>query len=64
MVRTTNVDVNWISLLGRKVDYLKIVGRGALNFDKQLKFVRIFEITTSPDFNFVLTEKGVTEIII
>lgn len=46
MVRTTNVDVSWISLLGREVDYLKIVGRGALNFDKQLKFVRIFEITT------------------
>lgn len=46
MGRTTNVDVNWISLLGIEVDYLKRVGRGALNFDKQRKFVRMFEITT------------------
>lgn len=63
MVRTTNVDVNWISLLGREVDYLKIVGRGALNFDKQLKFVRISKLQHDLILT-VLTERGVTEIII
>lgn len=34
MVWIINVDVNWILLLGREVDYLKIVGWGVLNFDK------------------------------